>query len=65
MDFDEIQLRPDTHNGALLSRTATKVADELLFQYENNHLIHMILIRFVIFDSRLSCITNATVSYHL
>jgi hypothetical protein len=36
MDFDEIQLRSDTHNGALLARTATKVADELLFQYRNN-----------------------------
>jgi hypothetical protein len=36
MDFEEFQLRPDTHNGALLSRTATKVADELLFQYRNN-----------------------------
>jgi hypothetical protein len=35
MDFDEIQLRSDTHNGVLLSRTATKVADELLFRYEN------------------------------
>ena len=37
MDFDEIQLRSDTLNGALLARTATKVADELLFQYRNNY----------------------------
>jgi hypothetical protein len=61
IDFDEIQLRADIHNGALLSRTATKVADELLFQYRNNDLF---FISFYLF-SRLSCITNATVTHQL
>ena len=32
MDFVEMQLRSDIHNGALISRTATKVAGELLAQ---------------------------------
>ena len=33
LDFEEMQLRTDIHNGALMARAATKVADELLFQY--------------------------------
>ncbi|UJR31426.1 hypothetical protein I4U23_018919 [Adineta vaga] len=33
LDFEEMQLRADTHNGALLARAATKVSDELLFQF--------------------------------
>ncbi len=49
MDFDEIQLRSDTHNGALLSRTATKVADELLFQYRINYSFLIIFIYFLDF----------------
>jgi len=32
MDFDAIQLRSDTHNGALVARTATKVAEEIMNQ---------------------------------
>lgn len=49
MDFDEIQLRSDTHNGALLSRTAIKVADELLFQYRINYSFLIIFIYFLDF----------------
>ncbi len=32
MDFDTIQLRSDTLNGALVARTATKVAGEIFAQ---------------------------------
>jgi hypothetical protein len=32
MDFDAIQLRSDTHNGALVARTATQVAEEIIAQ---------------------------------
>jgi hypothetical protein len=32
MDFDVIQLRADTHNGALTARAATKVGQEILAQ---------------------------------
>jgi hypothetical protein len=32
MDFDAIQLRSDTLNGALVARTATKVAQEIISQ---------------------------------
>jgi hypothetical protein len=32
MDFDAIQLRSDTHNGALVARAATKVAQEIIIQ---------------------------------
>lgn len=46
MDFEEIQLRSDAHNGVLIARTATKVADELLHQYRNNDLNYIILIYF-------------------
>jgi hypothetical protein len=49
MDFDAIQLRSDTHNGALLSRVATKVADELLFQYETKNLF-VIIMRIFLLD---------------
>ncbi|CAF1250679.1 unnamed protein product [Adineta ricciae] len=33
LDFEEMQLRTDIHNGALMARAATKVADELVFQF--------------------------------
>lgn len=32
MDFDAIQLRTDTHNGALVARAATKAGEEILRQ---------------------------------
>jgi hypothetical protein len=32
MDFDANQLRADTHNGALVARTATKLAEEIIHQ---------------------------------
>ncbi len=32
MDFDAIQLRSDTHNGALVARVATKVANAIITQ---------------------------------
>ncbi|CAF1297107.1 unnamed protein product [Adineta steineri] len=32
LDFEEMQLRSDAHNGALLARSATKAADELIYQ---------------------------------
>lgn len=35
MDFEEMQLRSDIQNGPLVSRAATKVAEEILHQYEN------------------------------
>ncbi len=32
MDFDAIQLRSDTHNGALIARVATKLSEELIMR---------------------------------
>jgi len=55
MHFEAIQLRADTHNDALLTRTATKVGETKnlfieIFLY-NNH--------------RLACDTNSSVTENL
>ena len=43
MDFEEMQLRDDNLNGALLSRAATKTTEEILQQYPINHLFRFVL----------------------